>query len=261
MPEHYDNRTFPGKNFRTISVIGAGSLKRHARPMQHTWVKQRLRELGKTSRELARALGISPPRVSEMFAGNRAIDGDEVQKLARFLEMPVEWVAKKAAEGGLLEGSPVKLSEIDMEDRVDVPVASRMTKDVKVLGVAIGGSEGDFLINGEVVDRVRRPPALVDVKDAFALYLAGDSMAPRYEPGDLIYLNPARAPRPGDDVVIELLPERDGDGHPAYVKRLLRRSPTAVKVAQFNPQKEIEIPTKRIRAIYRVMSAAELLGV
>lgn len=142
-----------------------------------------------------------------------------------------------------------------------VPPPGGLPRDIQVQGVAIGGADGDFSFNGEVIDHVRRPPGLAGTRGVFAIYVVGDSMSPRFEDGDLIFVHPGRPPSPGDDVVVELHGS-DGTAGPCYVKRLLRRSASRVVLRQFNPPRDdIAIPARRIKMIYRILTSAELLGV
>ena len=142
-----------------------------------------------------------------------------------------------------------------------VPPTDAMPRDIQVQGVAIGGADGDFSFNGTVIDHVRRPPGLTGARGAFAIYVVGDSMSPRFEDGDLIFVHPGRPPRPGDDVVVELR-GADGAAGPCYVKRLLRRTASRVVLRQFNPPRDdIAIPARQVKDIYRIMTPAELLGV
>lgn len=54
------------------------------------WLKNRLREVGKTPTALAKALGIAAPRVYEMIAGRRHIQQSEIAPMAAFLDWTIE---------------------------------------------------------------------------------------------------------------------------------------------------------------------------
>lgn len=143
-------------------------------------------------------------------------------------------------------------------------------KDIPVLGNALGSSTNfsngtptamELIEMGEPVDMVRRPPGLAQVKGAYALYIMGDSQSPRFEPGELIYVNPHRPAAPGDDVVVQLIDE-EGCTNCALVKRMVRRTADAVILRQFNPPLEFPVPLARIKpkGIHRIMTSAELYG-
>lgn len=143
-----------------------------------------------------------------------------------------------------------------------VPYRAEMPRDVIVFGTVSGGTEdADFEMNGEVVDTVRRPPRLAARSDVFALYLQGSSMSPWRDPGQLVYVEKAKAPRPMDYVVVELKSQPHDELRPALVKRLLAITPTKLKLRQYNPPKDFEIERRRVGQIYRVMDWDELMGV
>ena len=137
------------------------------------------------------------------------------------------------------------------------PDIAALPRNFPVRGIALGGEGGEFTFNGGEIDIVRRPLALIGVDNAFAVYVAGDSMAPRFEPGELLFVHPGRPPQPGDDVLVEL---HGGDGEPGacYLKRLVRRAGGKVVLGQFNPVREIRIDAKKVQAIHKVLTRAEL---
>lgn len=135
-----------------------------------------------------------------------------------------------------------------------------MPRDVPVYGVGAAGKSGDFSLNGEIVDRVRRPPGIADRQGVFAIYVEGASMSPWREPGDLVYLDSNRAPRPGDYVVVECHGQH-GEPGPAYLKRLVAVNADTVRLLQYNPPDDrIEISQAAVKRIFRVIDWPELLG-
>jgi len=136
-----------------------------------------------------------------------------------------------------------------------------MPVDVPVYGTAVGGSQGDFSFNGQVVDHVRRPPGVMRLRNLYALWVTGDSMSPWNRSGDLIYVSPARPAAPGDHVVVELHGACDHEPGAAMVKLLVGRTATLLKLRQYNPYKEFHVPLARVRSVHRVLSLRDLLGV
>ena len=151
--------------------------------------------------------------------------------------------------------------EVTLAGAAELPGNNVLPRDLPVYGVAVGGVEGDFSFNGSVVDYVRRPPMLTRIGNAFGVYVTGDSMSPRFDHGDLVFVHPGRPAQPGNDVIVELHGEH-GEPGPCYIKRLVRRTPDRVQLSQFNPPRDdIVIEAARIKAIYRILTAAEMLGV
>lgn len=112
---------------------------------------------------------------------------------------------------------------------------------------------------GGPVDYVRRPPGIQSNRAAFAMYVENDSMSPRYEAGDLVYLDPNRPPVIGSDVCVERK-MADGSATEAYIKRLVRRSATYIRLQQFNPPDTFDLPVSEVVRMVRVLSLSELLG-
>lgn len=142
----------------------------------------------------------------------------------------------------------------------DIRLPTGMARDVPVLGTAAGSDfeRGAFQITTDPVDYVRRPPGLLQARDVYALYVEGSSMEPRFEPGELIFINPNRPVRIGDYVVIQE-PIADGEMR-GFVKLLQKRTAEWVTVKQFNPPAEMQFRAEGL-VLHRVMSMADLMGV
>jgi phage repressor protein C with HTH and peptisase S24 domain len=136
-----------------------------------------------------------------------------------------------------------------------------MAKDIPVLGTVAGAdlSKGAFQLTPDTIDYVRRPPALETARTVYALYVEGDSMSPRFEPGELIYVNPNRPVRVGDYVVVQ--EPLDGDGnYSAWVKAFVKRTSEWLVVRQLNPPGEMRFRATEGLRVHRVMTTAEILG-
>lgn len=180
---------------------------------------------------------------------------DTLEKLAGVLNCSFEWLATGR---GPVE-PPAEAAAVSAETPA-LPVRDQMPQDVPVLGTAAGSLEGAFqLEQGLPIDHVRRPPGIATAVDVYAIYVAGDSMVPRFDEGELIYVSGKRPARPGDYVVVQTS-EEDGEVT-AWCKRLVRRDTKAVVVEQFNPPKTFEISAKAAIAVHRVLTTNDLFGV
>jgi phage repressor protein C with HTH and peptisase S24 domain len=131
---------------------------------------------------------------------------------------------------------------------------------IPVLGAGQGGSEGWFPWNGEIVDYVSRPPHLAGATQAYAVYVVGSSMEPRYYAGELVHIHPGKPVTNGAFVLVQVRPENEGEAPRAFMKRLLRRTATKITLEQFNPPKEIEIKAAEVISIHRIVGSAETGG-
>lgn len=182
-------------------------------------------------------------------------DGDPISSTAT-----VSSVIDARQSPGNRQASELSESAPDMAD-IELPPPGAMPRNVPVRGTAVGGDDGHFEFNGEVIEYVRRSPGILTVKNIFAVYVSGSSMSPRFEEGELVFVHPDKPVVSGRDVLVELH-GRDGEPGACYIKRLAKRTPTKLVLQQFNPPRaDIEIPNNKVRLIYRILSTSELLGV
>jgi phage repressor protein C with HTH and peptisase S24 domain len=168
-------------------------------------------------------------------------------QLAEILQVP-----EAQLRGGGGKGAP--------SPRTGRPGAMFVGDKIPVKGAGQGGSDGWFPWNGEIVDYVSRPPHLAGATDAYAVYVAGSSMEPRYYAGELVHIHPGKPVTVGAFVLVQVKPESEGDPPKAFMKRLVRRTATKVAFEQFNPPKEIDIKTADIISMHRIVGSAESGG-
>lgn len=138
----------------------------------------------------------------------------------------------------------------------------RYPLDVEVRGTAVGGQGGEFIFNGDVVDRVRRPPGIANLKSVAAIYVVGTSMTPWRAEGSLAYFTDIRPARPGDHVIVELHPTKKFENGVALLKRYVGRSGNRIRLAQYEPKDDnIFVDAAKVKHLYRVFEWEELLGV
>ena len=130
-------------------------------------------------------------------------------------------------------------------------------RKMPVLGMAEGGPNGAFEWNGQVVEYIDPPPFLASAVDAYAVYVKGESMSPRYEPGELLYVHPGRPVTPGCYVLVQTKPQNGEQAPLAFLKRLVRRTATKLVLEQLNPHRQIELPVEQIVTIHRIVGSGE----
>lgn len=172
----------------------------------------------------------------------------------------VSWQYLIDGEGELPQPSAAQHERVS--EKVTLPSINiqHMNRDVPILGAAACGEDGLFELNGQVHDHARRPPRLEGVKDAYAVYVCGDSMSPWREPGQLVYVHPHQPVKVGDYVVVQLAESANAPVH-AYVKKLVRRTAEKLWLQQFNPREEISLPAKKVKSIHRIIDWSELMGI
>lgn len=196
--------------------------------------------------------------------GTRGLSRGSDVRYAKFFAVNLEWLLTGT---GPMKRSQQAEPEQPLPQIVEalpgpaMPSVNALPIDVPVLGTGVGGSAGDFSLNGQIIDYVRRPPGMVRTRNIFCIFLSGDSMFPRLEHGDMLYINPNRPARPGEDVLVEMHPSRPAEPGAAYVKQLEAKTPTKLILKQFNPPGKLELPLAKILRISPIMRNKELMGV
>jgi len=247
---------------------------------RNDWLAGRIKELGKTGQGLANALDVNKARISEIIGGRRGVKADEVTTMATYLEMTEKEVIAHLAGKALSPiGQSVGSNEPPSAQPAPVsgggrpnhqpfgrPIPSEYVEagsssDLPVIGSVCGSGDCDFVLTGEVIDRVRRLPALAGARAAFAVYIIGDSMSPRYDEGDLIIAHPGKPAITGCDVLVELQPLAP-DGIRRVLLRTYRgKTASGFLLSQVSPESEQEISADQIKQTVRVLRVNELLGV
>jgi len=106
---------------------------------------------------------------------------------------------------------------------------------------------------------IARPPALRGSRDLYAIYFHGESMAPRFEPGEVGIVDPRRPAGPGDYVLVQLTNGSSDDVVSVLVKRLVRASASELVLEQFNPPLVFAVPRARIARYHRILPQTDLL--
>lgn len=132
-----------------------------------------------------------------------------------------------------------------------------------LLGTAMGGHYDDLddtiemveLHLGEVLDYLARPASMAQDRDAYALTILSDSMAPRFEPGERVAVSPREPASIGDDVIVQLRGSGEEEDRIKLVliKRLVRRTASYVELRQFNPDVTFRIEARRVALMHKVL--------
>lgn len=234
--------------------------------MAKTFIKEWRKYRGLTQEQLADMIDMSNSNLSRIESGSVRYTSDSLELIAGALAVGVADLlshspadALKSADATNSLRNERNNAQKSTQTGPTIPAPSTMPKDVPVYGTAQGGPVGAFQMENGVIDYVRRPPGIADAKDVYALYIVGDSMAPRYQEGELVYVSSKRPVRPGDYVIVEFV---NGDGEQvAYCKQLVRRNASTLKLAQSNPEQSFDLDMDRVIRIHRVLTMNELMGV
>ena len=124
-------------------------------------------------------------------------------------------------------------------------------KDLPIRGRAQGGDEGNLSLEENPIDWTYRPADLQGVHGAFAVFVTGDSMIPKYKDQDLAYIHPSKKPRRNRFVLVETM------DHHGFIKQFNRWDKDTLILKQFNPEKEIHIARADVRKVMMVIGSLD----
>ncbi len=127
---------------------------------------------------------------------------------------------------------------------------------IPVYGQAVGGKDGEFVLSGNQVFELPAPTSLVLVPNAYAVFVVGDSMEPRYFAGETAFVNPRLPISRGSFVVAQISKGEEAEPR-AYVKRFVSQDAKRLRLEQYNPKKVLEFPMSTVIAIHRIVMSSE----
>jgi hypothetical protein len=235
------------------------------KPFSPDWFAFEFRRTGTNQTDLSNFLSERLPRkidrsmINKTVLGKRQVQLDELPLVWEFFgHDPIHFYA--ATQGQTVPTSPQLPRP---RPSIARPVAiSAQTRDIPVMAATCTEEIGSdrFHLSGNRIEMAPRPPGLSDRQGIYALYVPTTSMSPRFDPGSRLYVDPHRFPKAGDDVVVLLHPNQEGEEPLACIKRLSTQASGKVVVEQYNPLGSEEIEAGRIKAMHRIIPTDELIG-
>lgn len=212
------------------------------------FIARKLKDRGLTMKEASQALGRNHAYLQQFLERGVPANLPEGVRgaLAGLLQVEEDLLrGPTPSSGRTVSTSTRMLPQLGTADRLPV------------LGLAECGPDGWALWNGEVVDYVARPSNLAGVASAYAVFVVGSSMEPRYFPGELVHVHPGRPVTIGSFVLVQIRPKQDGEAPRAVIKRLVRRSGSKIVLEQYNPKKSFELKDSDVVSVHRVVASGE----
>jgi phage repressor protein C with HTH and peptisase S24 domain len=201
-------------------------------------------------------MGIEEPTYLGHENGSRGLSR-AAPRYARFFGVSLDWLIDGRAELGTIAGAPAAEPPLALPPRnAELGGPARFGARIPAYGQAVGGRDGEFILNGNRIVDVLAPPSLQGVPDAYAVYVVGDSMEPRYFAGEAVFVNPRLPVRRGDFVVAQIAVEAGEPPH-AYIKRFVARDARLLRLEQFNPRKTLEFPVRSVISVHRIIMGGD----
>lgn len=232
-------------------------------------IRERLDATGKSMHAVSKAIGANAGYVRDLLdpAKNTMPTVDKLGAIARELDTSVEFLLGSAQSPAPVL-SDVSLSENHIEwrgpDRAEPGIPLVGTGDCADLEVCAESGEMIQVERSSFdpehhVRMLARPPALRGQVDLYAIYFHGESMEPRFEPGEVGIVDPRRPVRNGDYVLVQLNGGDSDDVVSVLAKRLVRQNASEIVLEQFNPAVTFSVPKHKVTRVHRILQQTELL--
>jgi len=211
--------------------------------MNATWFQQTLERAGMSQADLARHLGLAPSAISRMLKGERQMKLLEAVQIAAFLGISQDEVLRHAGTGtGTEAAAPAEARGAQGGRRGRPPRAALApsvtprAEPIPIRSAARGGGDQEMFLADGPIGYTARPANLGGVRGAYAIYMLGDSMEPRYAQGWLLHVNPFKPAIRGRDVVVYKT------GQAVLIKQFVRWDGDTLVLHQLNPPEDLRIP-------------------
>lgn len=195
--------------------------------------------------EIARAVRRTP----EWLLGE---DGGLDSMDVAHLSLPAQHIESEQVASGISSAPMPPLLEGGLPPdapQSDLAFDSSATHDLPMFA-SVEGGPGEMVVTNEPIGFLPRPNWLEGHENAYAVRVTGTSMIPRYEPGEVVYVDPDEPLQRDKDAIF--ISEHDGEFR-ASIKRLVRWENYQWYVRQFNPRREGWWPKKQWPKAYRVL--------
>lgn len=201
--------------------------------------------------DLSATLGVTRGAVGNWELG-KGVKMENLAKLADLAGVSLDWLAY---------GKGVRLlSDIsNVPEPANAKVLGQVLRSpVKIpqYGTAVGGEDGEFVLNGNELDSIFAPPTLSGVQGAYSVMVSGDSMSPRYDDGDTVFVHPRKRVKKGDYVIAQIHTV-ESDPPLAYVKKLVKWTENELVLEQFNPPKNLNFDGSKVASVHYVLRPGE----
>ncbi|MBO0738935.1 MAG: LexA family transcriptional regulator [Alphaproteobacteria bacterium] len=223
--------------------------------MDGLWFTQALERVGASQADLARHLRLAPSAISRMLKGDRQMKPLEIAHTASFLGVPQDEVLRHVVEST----SAMRAAGVPRSGRGRPPSAGSSSPAAPSAGLALasdqipiksgtrGSTDQEMFLEDGPIGYTSRPANLGGVRSAYAIYMVGDSMEPRYEPGWLLHVNPFKPPTRGRDVVVYK------EQQAVLIKQFVGWEGDTLVLRQFNPEAIMRLSREQVRECHLIV--------
>ena len=109
----------------------------------------------------------------------------------------------------------------------------------------------NFIDLQEPIDSIETPPSLMNTVAGYAVYVPGETMVPRFNPGEIALVHPGKPFREGDSVVVQLKPGLTQ--HTAALKIFQKFTEKSIILGQFATDETLEFQRDEIKIVHKII--------
>ncbi len=232
-----------------------------ARAATQSWLALLMRETGLDPTKMAKRIGVAQTTIARAMYTNSAYkpaSRETLLKLQSAFGREVPPAVLRAAPPGRARRGHLPLDVLPT-----IPAAATPGRDIPLKATYLASHGPLFWLNHQAYDFAPRPAGIVAASKVFAIRAPDDSMEPWRRPGQLVFLDPIRAPGTGDHVVLELHAKAEPDAPPVHLLCRLGQPGHATRAPEawcHNPPGPVPLDEFVITARWRVLEMDELLG-
>ncbi|MNR93506.1 putative HTH-type transcriptional regulator [compost metagenome] len=149
--------------------------------------------------ELARAVGVKPPSVSDWLSGkSKTMEGENLLKASKFLGVNANWLASG-------NGSPKEDKQnIKGDELSNILFRDLRLHKIPVLDYVQAGLWHEVSYDGVIPHSYTYTDYLgTNADSVFSVIVQGESMLPDFKVGDMLIVDASLAPKPGSYVIAQ----------------------------------------------------------
>lgn len=203
-----------------------------------------------SAEDAAAALGVKKSTYRAHENGQNRFNLDQAKVYAKRFNCDAVWLLS-----GVDAGIAMPITDSVVHYLPNANIRDRLPQvegpKIPVYGQAVGGVNGEFIMNGSVLFEIMAPPSVSGVRGAYAVQITGDSMSPRYEDGEIAIVDPTRRVKRGDYVIVQIQMEEEGPLL-GFVKKFISHNSEKLTLEQFNPPQQLTFPHHAVVSVHYI---------
>ena len=117
----------------------------------------------------------------------------------------------------------------------------------RMLPVYGSAEDFDMIDLQEPIDSIETPPYLLNTIAAYAVYVAGETMVPRFNPGEIAFVHPGKPFKANDSVIVQLKTDN------AVLKTFQKIDDNEIILSQFSTSETVTYQRDNVKAVHKII--------